>query len=52
MSTKYLLSSYSTDMSMLIRYANMLFFLGVIIFTACSRKFKAQVDEVIASIRT
>ena len=47
-----LLSSYSTDMSMLIRYANMLFFLGVIIYTACSRKFKAQVDEVIASIRT
>ena len=41
-----LLSSYTTDMSMLIRYINMAFFLGVIIYTICSRKFKTEFTEL------
>lgn len=41
-----LLSSYTTDMSMLIRYINMAFFLGVIIYTTCSRKFKTEFTEL------
>lgn len=45
-----LLSSYTTDMSMLIRYTNMLFFLGVIIYSTCSGKFKAEVAGVISRI--
>ena len=47
-----LLSSYTTDMSMLIRYTNMAFFLGVIIYTTCSRKFKKEVDDVICNINS
>lgn len=46
-----LLSSYTTEMSMLIRYVNMAFFLGVIIYTAASPKFKAEAGAVIESIR-
>ena len=46
-----LLSSYTTEISMLIRYTNMAFFLGVIIYTACSRKFKAEAASVIETIR-
>ena len=46
-----LLSSYTTDMSMLIRYTNMVFFLGVIVYAACSRKFKAEVAEVIGNLQ-
>ena len=45
-----LLSSYTTEISMLIRYTNMLFFLGVIIYTMRSEKFKKEVAEVIESI--
>ncbi|MCR5687611.1 MAG: CPBP family intramembrane metalloprotease [Lachnospiraceae bacterium] len=45
-----LLSSYTTDMSMLIRYTNMLFFLGVIIYSACSAKFRAEAAEVIGKV--
>ncbi len=46
-----LLSSYTTDMSMLIRYTNMAFFLGVIVYVVCSRKFKAEIAEVIGHIQ-
>ena len=46
-----LLSSYTTEISMLIRYTNMLFFLGVIIYVACSKKFKKETAKVIDIIR-
>ena len=46
-----LLSSYTTEISMLIRYTNMLFFLGVIIYVACSHKFKKETAKVIDIIR-
>ena len=46
-----LLSSYTTEISMLIRYTNMVFFLIVIIYTACSRKFKAEAASVIENIQ-
>ena len=36
---------------MLIRYVNMAFFLGVIIYTQLSRKFKKEAASVIGSIR-
>lgn len=45
-----LLSSYTTEISMLIRYTNMAFFLGVIVYAACSRKFKSEVAGVIESL--
>ena len=46
-----LLSSYTTEISMLIRYTNMLFFLGVAVFAVCSKKFRAETAAVIESIR-
>ena len=46
-----LLSSYTTEISMLIRYTNMVFFLIVIIYTACSKKFKAEAASVIENIQ-
>ena len=46
-----LLSSYTTEISMIIRYTNMLFFLGVIIYAACSKKFKKETAKVIDIIR-
>ena len=46
-----LLSSYTTQISMLIRYINMLFFAGVIVYAACSRKFKAETDALIEGLR-
>lgn len=46
-----LLSSYTTEISMLIRYTNMVFFLGVIIYVATSRKFKDETAAVIETIR-
>ena len=46
-----LLSSYTTEISMLIRYTNMLFFLGVIIYAVCSKKFKKETAEVIECLR-
>ena len=45
-----LLSSYTTGISMLIRYTNMLFFLCVIVYAAFSRRFKEEAASVIASI--
>lgn len=46
-----LLSSYTTEISMLIRYMNMAFFLGVIIYVVTSRKFKSETETVIETIR-
>ncbi|MCR5302576.1 MAG: CPBP family intramembrane metalloprotease [Lachnospiraceae bacterium] len=45
-----LLSSYTTEISMLIRYTNMLFFLAVAVYTSCSREFKDETRELIESI--
>ncbi len=46
-----LLSSYTTEISMLIRYTNMVFFLGVIIYAGSSRKFREETVELISSIK-
>ena len=46
-----LLSSYTTEISMLIRYTNMAFFLGVTGYAAFSRRFREQTQAVIESIR-
>ena len=46
-----LLSSYTTEISMLIRYTNMAFFLGVALYAAFSRRFKEETAAVIDSIR-
>ncbi len=46
-----LLSSYTTEISMLIRYVNMAFFLGMIIYAATSRRFKEEAAAVIGSIQ-
>jgi membrane protease YdiL (CAAX protease family) len=46
-----LLSSYTTEISMLIRYTNMAFFIGVIIYIVASRRFKAEASAVIELIR-
>ena len=45
-----LLSPYTTEISMLVRYTNMVFFLGVIVYAAFSRKFKEEAQAVIESI--
>ena len=46
-----LLSSYTTQISMLIRYTNMAFFLGVILYSVFSRNFAEEVAAVIESIQ-
>ncbi len=46
-----LLSSYTTEISMLIRYTNMAFFLGVILYASLSQKFKGEAASVIESIQ-
>ncbi len=46
-----LLSSYTTEISMLIRYTNMVFFLGVIVYAACSHKFKTETAAVIEDLK-
>ena len=46
-----LLSSYTTEISMLIRYTNMAFFLGVALYAAFSGRFKEETAAVIDSIR-
>ena len=46
-----LLSSYTTEISMLIRYTNMAFFLVVAVYAVFSRRFKAETAAVIDSIR-
>ena len=45
-----LLSSYTTEISMLIRYINMLFFLVVIIYTMYSNTFRTEAVAVIEEI--
>ena len=45
-----LLSSYTTEISALIRYTNMVFFLGVILYVTFSRRFKKETAEVLGSI--
>ena len=45
-----LLSSYTTQTGALIRYTNMIFFLGVIIYTSISQKFSKESSAVIESI--
>lgn len=46
-----LLSSYTTQISMIIRYMNMLFFAILIIDMCCSGKFRAEVKEQINMIK-
>ena len=46
-----LLSPYTTEISMLVRYTNMVFFLVVIVYAAFSRRFREEAAAVIESIR-
>ena len=46
-----LLSTYTTEISMLIRYTNMVFFLGVILYVLRSQKFREEVVLVIERIQ-
>lgn len=46
-----LLSSYTTQISAVIRYTNMLFFAVIIVYTCCSRKFRDEVEEQISMIK-
>ena len=41
-----LLSSYTTEISMLIRYINMLFFAGIAVYAVCSHDFKEKTDKI------
>lgn len=45
-----LLAPYTTDISMIIRYANMAFFAIIIVYVSFSKKFKNEVKEQIAEI--
>lgn len=47
-----LLASYTTQISMLIRYMNMLFFAIIILYMCCSRKFRDEAKEQINMIKT
>ena len=46
-----LLSSYTTEISMLIRYTNMLFFLVIAVCASHSHEFKEETDALIESIK-
>ena len=46
-----LFSSYTTEISMIIRYANMVFFAIIILYVFFSKKFKNEVEEQIAMIK-
>lgn len=46
-----LLSSYTTEVGALIRYANMAFFAIIILYVIFSRKFEKEVEEQIAMIK-
>lgn len=46
-----LLSSYSTEISMIIRYANMVFFAIIMLYVLFSRKFENEVEEQMATIK-
>ena len=45
-----LLSSYTTEVNILIRYANMVFFAIVILYVVFSKKFRNEVKNVTAMI--
>lgn len=45
-----LLSPYTAEFGVLVRYVNMVFFGIVIVYAACSKKFCNEVDEQIAAI--
>lgn len=46
-----LLPSYTTEVGVLIRYANMVFFAIIILYVIFSRKFEKEVEEQIAMIK-
>ena len=46
-----LLSPYSTEISMIIRYANMVFFAIIMLYVFFSKKFENEVEEQIATIK-
>ena len=46
-----LLASYTTEVGVLIRYANMVFFAIIILYVIFSRKFEKEVEEQIAMIK-
>ncbi|MED9903719.1 MAG: type II CAAX endopeptidase family protein [Lachnospiraceae bacterium] len=46
-----LLSSYSTEISMIIRYANMVFFAIIMLYVFFSKKFENEVEKQIATIK-
>ena len=46
-----LLSSYTTEISMIIRYANMVFFAIIILYVFFSKKLENEVEEQIATIK-
>ena len=46
-----LLSSYTTEISMIIRYVNMVFFAMIILYVMLSKKFQKEVKEQIAMIK-
>lgn len=45
-----LLSSYTIEISMIIRYANMVFFAAIMLYVFFSKKFENEVKEQIARI--
>lgn len=46
-----LLSYYTTEISMIIRYANMVFFAIIMLYVIFSKKFENEVEEKIATIK-
>lgn len=46
-----LLASYTTDMGILIRYVNMIFFAGVMLYVLFSKNFKKEVEEQISGLQ-
>lgn len=46
-----LLSPYTTEVSVMIRYTNMVFFAIIVLYVKCSKKFEKEVEEQIAVIK-
>lgn len=46
-----LLSPYSTEISMLIRYMKMLFCLGLAVYCGCSRRFRSEFGDCVREMR-
>lgn len=46
-----LLASYTTEMGVLIRYVNMVFFAGVMLYAFFSKKFQKEVEEQISGLQ-